>query len=405
MIVQRTLLGSGRKWAGPWRIRVDTMAGGTSNLTMTNYMSSSSSSYPILTDWGDGTHTVSKDIVSHTYASDGDYVISHYSLDNFTTALLLAHGGHKNIVEVLDPFPRLPSVGDGYSRTFYNDDYLQTIPPNLFDDNADFITDLGTTFYGIKGGPLHIPAGLFKSLTKLSNIFETFTRSVLDYIPDGLFEGVTTIADADYTFMEAKASYSGNRIFAGCTGLNCISKCFYNAEIPVFGDDIFNGCTGLTDKIAFTFTDIIHVKSVGARTFANCTGITGCAFNFTYSGSFKYPLELGSIGDYTWQNCTALEKTSFFLNRAPKLKVLPSHTFSGCTNLTDLSLMLQNEKDGSALGAMDLYLDCCPKSRHYPLFQGVPDMTATTQRVIHVPSGCTAASITYPNKYTVVADR
>lgn len=28
MIVQRTFLG-GRRWTGPWRIRVDTMAGGT----------------------------------------------------------------------------------------------------------------------------------------------------------------------------------------------------------------------------------------------------------------------------------------------------------------------------------------------------------------------------------------
>lgn len=65
-----------------------TRAGGTSNLTMTNYMRSGSEDYPIITNWGDGTQTVSKDIVSHTYASDGDYVISHYSLDNFDTAYL-----------------------------------------------------------------------------------------------------------------------------------------------------------------------------------------------------------------------------------------------------------------------------------------------------------------------------
>ena len=45
MIVQRTLLG-GRRWTGPWRIRVDTRAGGTSNLTIANYMRSNSSGYP-----------------------------------------------------------------------------------------------------------------------------------------------------------------------------------------------------------------------------------------------------------------------------------------------------------------------------------------------------------------------
>lgn len=118
MIVQRTLLGPGRKWAGPWRIRVDTMAGGTSNRTMTNYMNSGFSNNPILTDWGDGTHTVSKGIVSHTYASDGDYIISHYSLDDFNTAYL-KNGSHKNIVEVIDPLPRLPLMGDGFSSVFH----------------------------------------------------------------------------------------------------------------------------------------------------------------------------------------------------------------------------------------------------------------------------------------------
>ena len=37
MIVQRTFLGS-RRWTGPWRIRVDTMAGGISDLTVTMYL-------------------------------------------------------------------------------------------------------------------------------------------------------------------------------------------------------------------------------------------------------------------------------------------------------------------------------------------------------------------------------
>lgn len=397
MIVQRTLLG-GRRWTGPWRIRVDTRAGGTSNLTMTNYMSSSSSSYPILTDWGDGTHTVSKDIVSHTYASDGDYVISHYSSDNFNTALLLTNGGHKNIVEVLDPFPRLPSVGDGYSHTFYNDDYLQTIPPNLFDDNADFITNLGSTFCGIKGGPLHIPAGLFKGLSRLSNVVSTFDYSVLDYIPDGLFEGMTTIVYANFTFIRVKASYAGDRIFAGCTGLTGISSCFMETAIPIFGDDTFNGCTGLVDNVADAFCEIT-AQSVGARTFANCTGITSCYSNFGVD--FGEPLELESIGDYTWQNCTSLKETYHFLDNAPKLKTLPPHTFSGCTKLEYLDYLFN--KNGAALGAMDLYLDRCPTIISTSSFKSVPDMTATTQRVIHVPSGCTITS-RYPNKYTVVAD-
>lgn len=400
MIVQRTFLGS-RRWTGPWRIRVDTMAGGTSNLTMTNYMSSNSSSTPILTDWGDGTRTVSKDIASHTYASDGDYVISHYSSDNFATALLLTNGGHKNIVEVIDPFPRLPSVGDGFNETFSGDEYLQTIPSNLFGNNADFITNLGNTFYGIKGGPLHIPAGLFKGLSRLSNVAFTFSLSVLDYIPDGLFEGMTTIVNANSTFFYAKASYAGSRIFAGCTGLANITTCFYGTVIPIFGDDTFNGCTGLVGTVAASgaFRGIT-ARSVGARTFANCTGITSCRNNFG-AGS-RGPLELESIGDYTWQNCTSLEDTEQFLDNVPKLKILPPHTFSGCTKLEYLDYLFN--ENGAALGAMDLYLDSCPTKIRTFSFKNVPDMTATTRRVIHVPSGCTITS-EYPNKYTVVADR
>lgn len=397
MIVQRTLLG-GRRWTGPWRIRVDTRAGGSSNLRISNYMHSSSS-HPILTDWGDGTHTVSNDTVSHTYASDGDYIISHYSLDNFSTALLL-YGGHKNIVEVLDPFPRLPSVGNGFDTTFRNDDYLQTVPSNLFNDNADFITDLGSTFRGIKGGPLHIPAGLFKRLTKLSNIYTTFAESVLDYIPDGLFEGMTTIVDAERTFEEAKASYSGNRVFAGCTGLTTINYCFTNAEIPVFGDDTFNGCTGVTKGNTYTFRDITSTKSVGARTFANCTNIESGQYNFTATNRSGPTMELESIGDYTWQNCTSLTDTIYFLENVPKLKTLPPHTFSGCVKLTQGTYLLFN--DAPAFGAMDLYMDSC---FHTSLgFKGVPDMTPTTQRVIHIPRRCGAVS-GYPSKYTVVADR
>lgn len=397
MIVQRTFLG-GRRWTGPWRIRVDTRAGGTSNLTIANYMRSGSEDYPIITNWGDGTQTVSKDIASHTYASDGDYIISHYSLDNFVSASLL-NGGHENIVEVIDPFPRLPSVGNGYSRTFYEDYYLQAIPSNLFDNNADFITNLGFTFYGIKGGPLRIPSGLFKSLSKLTLITSIFSESVLDYIPDGLFEGMTTIVSADRTFEKAKASYSGNRIFAGCTGLTSIDHCFYKAEIPVFGDDTFNGCAGVTRYNTNTFRDITSTKNVGARTFANCTNIGQGGYNF--SGSFSDTnMKLESIGDYTWQNCTSLTNIDFFLQYAPKLKTLPPHTFSGCTKINSFGYIFQ---DAPALGAMDLYLDSCPTHNSIS-FQGVPDMTAATQRVIHVPSGC-AMSSKYPNKYRVVADR
>lgn len=398
MIVQRTFLG-GRRWTGPWRIRVDTMAGGTSNLTIKNYMSSSSSSYPILTDWGDGTQTVSKDIVSHTYASDGDYIISHYSSDNFATALLLTNGGHKNIVEVIDPFPRLPSVGDGFNETFSNDEYLQTIPSNLFGNNADFITNLGSTFHGIKGGPLHIPAGLFKGLSRLSNVAFTFDYSVLDYIPDGLFEGMTTIVHAAFTFTNAKASYAGDRIFAGCTGLAEISFCFNETVIPIFGDDTFNGCTGLVGGTPDAFNRIT-ARSVGARTFANCTGITSCYSNFGTDS--REPLELESIGDYTWQNCTSLKETYRFLNNVPKLKILPPHTFSGCTKLEYLDYLFN--ENGAALGAMDLYLDRCPTIISTSSFKNVPDMIETTRRVIHVPSGCTITS-RYPNKYAVVADR
>ena len=397
MIVQRTFLG-GRRWTRPWRIRVDTMAGGKSNRTIENYMRSGSEDYPIITNWGDGTQTVSKDIASHTYASDGDYIISHYSLDNFVSASLL-NGGHKNIVEVIDPFPRLPSVGNGYSRTFYEDYYLQAIPSNLFDNNADFITNLGFTFYGIKGGPLRIPSGLFKSLSKLTTINSIFSGSVLDYIPDGLFEGMTTIVNADRTFEKAKASYSGNRIFAGCTGLASIDHCFYNAEIPVFGDDTFNGCAGVTRNNINTFRGITSTKNIGARTFANCTNISQGGYNFSGSSSDNN-MKLESIGDYTWQNCTSLINIDCFLQYVPKLKTLPPHTFSGCTKLNSFGYIFQ---DAPALGAMDLYLDNCPTDNRSS-FQGVPDMTAATQRVIHVPSGC-AMSSKYPNKYRVVADR
>lgn len=96
MIVQRTFLG-GRRWTGPWRIRVDTKAGGSSNLTIRNYMRGSSG-HPILTDWGDDTRTISISESSHTYASDGDYIISHYSLDNFNTAYL-KNGSHKILLK------------------------------------------------------------------------------------------------------------------------------------------------------------------------------------------------------------------------------------------------------------------------------------------------------------------
>lgn len=391
MIVQRTFLG-GRRWTGPWRIRVDTRAGGSSNLRISNYMHSSSS-HPILTDWGDGTHTVSNDTVSHTYASDGDYIISHYSLDNFSTALLL-YGGHKNIVEVLDPFPRLPSVGDGFKEAFHDDDYLQTVPPDLFDNNTDFITDLNSVFRGIKGGPLHVPAGLFKRLSRLENIWYTFQGSVLDYIPDGLFEGMTTITNASNTFEKVKASYSGSRIFAGCTGLIDIYYCFVDAEIPVFGDDTFNGCIGVDSTL--TFARITSTKHIGARTFANCTSIDDCGNSFT-----NIP-ELETIGDYTWQNCTALKGTTHFLVSAPKLKTLPPHTFSGCTKLKNFDYLFSD--NGAALGAMDLYLDSCPTGISRYSFESVPDMTATTRRVIHAPSGCTVKS-KFPTKYTIVADR
>ena len=49
MLIQRMMLG-GAKRVGSWRIRVNTEASGTSNLTVSNYMYSDSGAN-ITTDW------------------------------------------------------------------------------------------------------------------------------------------------------------------------------------------------------------------------------------------------------------------------------------------------------------------------------------------------------------------
>lgn len=83
MIVQRTLLGPGRKWVGPWRIRVNTEASGTSKLIVTGCMYGGSKK-AVLTDWGDGTQSITVGMYGrHTYAESGDYIISHYARDKY----------------------------------------------------------------------------------------------------------------------------------------------------------------------------------------------------------------------------------------------------------------------------------------------------------------------------------
>lgn len=398
MIVQRTLLGPGGKWAGPWRIRVNTEASGTSNLTVQNYMHSANK-HPILTDWGDGTRTLSTYIDSHTYAEPGDYIISHYSSDNFQTALL-RNGSHKTIVEVLDVFPRLPAVGDGYASTFDSDTYLQAVPSGLFDNNSDYITNLGDTFTHIDGASFHIPSGLFNHLSNLINIHDLFAYSHIDYIPDDLFKGNTTITNASNTFESIKASYAGSRIFMGCIGLKDVDYTFRHADIESLGDDTFNGCTSI-DGSWFTYTTYdIKAKRIGARTFANCTSIDSCYYNISGTITSSTDSYLESLGDYTWQNCTALVRTDYFLYNVPKLTTIPSHIFSGCTSLNALSYVCY--KDAPSLGAINLYIDNCI-SMYSPAFTGVSDMTATTQRIIHIPSRCSVTN-NFPKKYTVVAD-
>lgn len=396
MIVQRTFLGPGRKWVGPWRVRVNTEASGTSKLTVHSCLYGINKKL-LLFDWGDGTQTISAGTyVTHTYAEPGDYIVSHYARGNWDDVKLYCESS-ESLVEVLDAFPRLPAVGDRFNRVFNSTKYLQTIPVDLFDNNADYITSLNGAFYSITGGPLHIPAGLCSHLYKLTNVANMFGGgSTIDYIPDGLFENMKTLTTAASVFSNVNAAYAGSRIFAGCTGLTDIYSAFYAAHMDSLGDDTFNGCTSLDGEMSDALS-VLYCKSVGARTYANCPSVTSCGHDFSAVPNLE------SLGDYTWQNCTGLVKGYEFLKSAPKLKTLPSHTFSNCPNFIMNGYMFYDQYHGTpVLGAFDLYLDNCPTM--YNEFAYVPDMTSTTRRIIHVPAGCTAKS-KFPTKYTIVADR
>ena len=416
MLIQRMMLG-GAKRAGSWRIRVNTEASGTSNLTVSNYMYSDSG-VNITTDWGDGTRTTQSALATHTYANPGDYVISHMSKGSDYSGIKIKAGEHSTITDVLDVLPSLPTMGDGFAKCFYKCPYLKSVPEGLFDNNADQITTLENAFSYITTGPLSVPGNLYKGMSKLTSISHLYDHSVLGSdIPDGWFEGNTVLTDVSYCFSNATLDKCGDNTFKDCTALSNINEAFSSASINSIGNATFKNCTAIvpTNSYFGTFSRIkcnslgnetfanctqltsardiffyINIKRIGERTFANCTNINA---NYTmgifYDSSFyEYESNLESLGDYTFENIQNMSMNGIITS--DRLTTLPPHMFKGVRKFGI------NQASGVPpfrmpnLGACDLYLDTDDyhSDYGYNIFEsdgvyGIPKMTDTTKRYVH----------------------
>ena len=387
---------AGDKWVGPWRIRVNTEADEAGNLTAKNHLMTKDGT-PILTDWGDGTSTISDnktEYITHTYAKAGEYIISHYALNSFEyTAVFRDYitaddDGteykkymNQQIIEVIDPLPQMTDYRR-YTRScaFMEDRHLKKIPANLFVNNTD-ITDLSNTF--LNTDLQEIPKGLFDKLTNLTRIcgvFEkydnkysvaldipehlfdncpitecdsTFRGAYLTNIPNGLFSG-KPIKSAINTFGEAIITGSiGDGIFSNCTSLTDIGYYtspygpFYKTKCKSIGDNTFSGCTSLKAAPSDLFNfNSDGLTSLGSGTFKGCTSLTTvkCFKKMSYDSS----LPAITLGDGTFEGCTAL-KSAVSVFAYSNISNTGANLFKGCTALTDVSRLFY----GSGLKRID----------------------------------------------------
>ena len=174
-------------------------------------------------------------------------------------------------------------------------------------NNPNFISHNGKLYNRLKTEIIRVPPQAIKGIF-------TIESNVVN-IASGAFSGCTGMTDI--TIPESVINI-GSGAFSSCTGLLNIT---ISNNITSIGNNTFTGCTSLS-----SITIPASVTSIGNLAFFNCTGLTNITlpavsqtFVSMFSGATNVPASLKTV----------------VINGGNSI---PANSFSGCTNLTDITI-------------------------------------------------------------------
>ena len=162
-------------------------------------------------------------------------------------------------------------------------------------------------------------SGSFGHLYKLTEATEK-EFPVLTNVGDWAFQNCINLEKVDFP----EATRVGIGAFSNCSSLSEVNL----PKITTINNTTFRGCASLTKA---TEEEFPLVTSLGLEAFSNCSNLSEISFPLVVSTGAGTSATTGTFG-----NCTSL--TEINVNTLPSLTTLGAWSFSGCSNLTDVTL-------------------------------------------------------------------
>lgn len=157
-------------------------------------------------------------------------------------------------------------------------------------------------------GSLTLGVGAFYGCTSLA---EFVNPERITTLGSGAFQGCTGLVSMDISGLRI----AGDQIFSGCTSLTNVTM---SAQTQL-GRNMFSGCTKLNNVV-------IKAEELPYGLFRGCTSLSNV--------SFDSEVNLKSIGELAFYNCTALQTITLPDGEYS----IGADAFSGCTNLSAVNL-------------------------------------------------------------------
>lgn len=155
------------------------------------------------------------------------------------------------------------------------------------------------------------------------------------------FNAVTLYKDGDYTFADIDERYVALYDYAGSSPTLVVPDMYNKRYVRSVYDYAFENNTEIT---GLDFSETTRLNTIGIKSFAGCTGL---------SGKLVLPRYVNSLGHSAFQGCTSLSQVEINCGA----RDIPVQLFNRCTNLETVHLSIYTENIDNLAFAN------CPKLR------------------------------------------